>query len=185
MGTPRADSMMARARWLLDEAEDTTAVRRRAAPGTRRRTTALRARQGPAAAFGGALRAALTRARTMARSQRDEGKPSSLVNERTCDRGLQRTFYLTEESRYRLLEAHARSRIRFIATAICVYVRSLTGSGDPRLPSQEQWDSDQFHSTQVREPRGTVPGFLQPSFVSPIRPPQHPRDDDAIVARTD
>jgi hypothetical protein len=73
-------------------------------PITRRRVIpdamALRARQGPAAAFGGALRAALTRARTMARSQRDEGKPSSLVNERTCDRGLQRTFYLTEESRY-------------------------------------------------------------------------------------
>jgi hypothetical protein len=45
---------------------------------------ALRARQGPAAAFGGALRAALSRARALAWMQlRDEGKPSSLINERT------------------------------------------------------------------------------------------------------
>jgi len=57
-------SMMARSRnGSTDEAEDTTAVRLVVQrPGSPRIATALRARQGPSAASGGALRAALTRA---------------------------------------------------------------------------------------------------------------------------
>src|SRR4029077_8177913 len=48
--------------------------------GQTRITTALRARQGPAAASGGALRAALTRAHAVASVQLcDEGAPSSRV----------------------------------------------------------------------------------------------------------
>jgi len=54
-------SMMARSpNGSTDEAEDTTAVRLVVQrPGSSRIATALRARQGPAAASGGALRAAL------------------------------------------------------------------------------------------------------------------------------
>ena len=73
---------MARSRnGSTDEAEDTTAVRLVVQrPGSPRIATALRARQGPSAASGGALRAALTRAHTVASVQLcDEGAPSSLV----------------------------------------------------------------------------------------------------------
>lgn len=65
---PRARiSMMARSRYgSTDEAEDTTAVRPSCSHPGWRIATALRARQGPAAASGGALRAALTRAHAVA-----------------------------------------------------------------------------------------------------------------------
>jgi hypothetical protein len=61
--------MMARSRnGSTNEAEDTTAVRlvvQHSALTVRRTTTVLRARPGPSAAFGGALRAAWTRAHTV------------------------------------------------------------------------------------------------------------------------
>jgi hypothetical protein len=72
--------MMARSRnGSTAEAEDTTAVRLVVQrPGSPRIATALRARQGPAAASGGALRATLTRAHAVASVQLcDEGTPSS------------------------------------------------------------------------------------------------------------
>ena len=84
-----------------DEAEDTTAVRSFCDhPGGT--ATALRARQGPAAAYGGALRAALTRAHAVASVQLcDEGSRSSpIINGRTIKNALLATFVLTEESRY-------------------------------------------------------------------------------------
>ena len=71
--------------------------------------TALRARQGPSAASGGALRAALTRAHAVASVQLcDEGTPSSLVasvggTEENVLLGA--AFFLTEECRYRVRQA--------------------------------------------------------------------------------
>src|SRR5207253_4806590 len=98
---PRARmSMMARSRdGSTNEAEDTTAVRLVVQrPGSLRIATTLRARQGPSAASGGALRAALTRAHAVASVQLcDEGTPSSPI---TSIGGVNRAFYLTEESRY-------------------------------------------------------------------------------------
>jgi len=92
-------SMMARSLWApLDEAEDTSAVRSRAAD-PRCPATALRARPGPSAAGGGALRVALTRARAAAsvHARGDEGDAFVAVNEGTAlNAGA---FSLTEESR--------------------------------------------------------------------------------------
>src|SRR5256885_1291879 len=91
---PRARmSMMARSRnGSTDEAEDTTAVRLVVQRlGSSRIATVLRARQGPSAASGGALRAALTRAHAVASVQLcDEGTPSSLV---ASVGGTERTSY--------------------------------------------------------------------------------------------
>jgi len=92
--------MMARSRHgSTNEAEDTTAVRPFVAGiWVTLTATALRARQGPAAAFGGALRAALTRAHAVASVQlRDEGRPSSRHGDNFFERSI---FFLTEESRY-------------------------------------------------------------------------------------
>ena len=79
--------MMARScNGSTDEAEDTTAVRLVVQDlGSPRIATALRARQGPAAAFGGALRAALTRAHAAAWAQLGQRRETLRwpVNERT------------------------------------------------------------------------------------------------------
>jgi hypothetical protein len=67
IGSPRANSMMARSPGSTVEAADTTAVRLCACVDASRRSAApFRARPGPAAAFGGALRAAWTRAHAAA-----------------------------------------------------------------------------------------------------------------------
>src|SRR5437016_3112404 len=76
---------------------------RRATLWVRPPATALRARQGPAAAFGGALRAALTRAHAAAWAQLCQRRNVLRwpFNERTFYRDV--SFCLTEESRYALL----------------------------------------------------------------------------------
>jgi hypothetical protein len=62
IGSPRADSMMARSHRLHPRGRRYVGSLTRCSCGTRAATsTSLRARQGPAAASGGALRAALTR----------------------------------------------------------------------------------------------------------------------------
>jgi len=104
IGTPRADvhdgpeSIRLHGRGRRYDCSPTL----RAAIQVRRTSTALRARQGPAAAFGGSLRAALTRAPAAASVQLcDEGKAFVVqINGRAYWNVSVDAFYLTEESRY-------------------------------------------------------------------------------------